>query len=82
MARYIAYRISYVCLLFLFVVPHVAAQDKGEAVYPTAPTDVRPLLVGTHIPEVSLKTATGQPFDLAVAVAGKPAVLVFYRGWW
>ena len=47
-----------------------------------APYAVRPLLIGATIPEATLMTATGEPFDLNAAVAQKPTVLIFYRGGW
>jgi len=40
------------------------------------------LSVGETIPDLVLRTATGQPFDLIEAVSNQPAVLVFYRGGW
>ena len=43
---------------------------------------VRPLLVGSQIPAVQLKTASGEAYDLQKAAAEKPSVLIFYRGGW
>jgi peroxiredoxin len=34
------------------------------------------------VPEVTLRTADGEAFDLSAAVSRKPAVLIFYRGGW
>lgn len=47
-----------------------------------SPRDICPLLNGMRIPELTLSTADGVPFDLAQALNAKPAVLVFYRGGW
>lgn len=55
-----------------------AAPDK----VPTVATDVRPLLVGSALPKITLRDESGKAFDLNAAVAAKPAVLVFYRGGW
>ena len=48
--------------------------DKAE--------EVRPLLMGAAVPEISLRTAEGEAFDLNAAIAEKPTVLIFYRGGW
>jgi len=48
----------------------------------SSPERVHPSFVGTKIPEVSVRTADGTPFDLAAAIKTKPTVLVFYRGGW
>jgi hypothetical protein len=47
----------------------------------TSPERVCPLFNGVKIPQVSVKTADGAPFELMAAVQAKP-VLVFYRGGW
>lgn len=46
----------------------------------TSPERVCPLLNGVKIPQVSIKTADGTPFDLVAAIQTNPAVLGFYRG--
>jgi peroxiredoxin len=44
---------------------------------------IHPLPVGTHIPANNVvQTVDGKPFDLNAAVAGKPTILIFYRGGW
>jgi hypothetical protein len=48
----------------------------------TSPERVCPLLNGVKIPQVSVKTTDGTPFELMAAIQIKPAVLVFYRGGW
>lgn len=47
-----------------------------------APDQVRPLLLGSALPDVSLRTLEGESVALRDAVAGKPALIVFYRGGW
>jgi peroxiredoxin len=49
---------------------------------PSSPQDVCPILTGTTIPAVTLRTAKGEAFDLNSAVSRQPSVLVFYRGGW
>ncbi len=79
---------SRVLLLFplsaiLFHFTFSDAKEPGdESTLPNAPSDVRPLLVGTHIPDVDLKITKGRRFDLKDALSKKPTVLVFYRGFW
>jgi peroxiredoxin len=48
----------------------------------TSPERVCPLFNGVKIPQVSVKTVDGAPFELIAAIQTKPAVLVFYRGGW
>jgi peroxiredoxin len=43
---------------------------------------VEPLKPGDPLPEVTLKTVENQSVPLQQLVAGKPTVLIFYRGGW
>jgi peroxiredoxin len=44
---------------------------------------IRPLPAGARMPaDTRVLTVDGRPFDLSAAVAGKPTVLIFYRGGW
>ena len=50
---------------------------------PAASSDaVTPALIGTQVPALTLRDVDGKPFDLQVAVAKAPTILVFYRGGW
>jgi len=53
-----------------------------SATVPASPQDVCPVLTGTTMPAVTLRTADGDSFDLNKAVSRQPSVLVFYRGGW
>lgn len=67
----------------LTVLAHVsAASVAADPPLASAPDQVRPLLLGSTIPDVELLTLDGQPTTLKAQVNGKPAVLVFYRGGW
>ena len=57
----------------------VSAAASGLA---ASATEVRPLLLGSKVPEVGLQTVAGTDTTLNALLAGKPAVLVFYRGGW
>ena len=48
----------------------------------SAPDQVHPILLGSAMPDVPLHTLDGQSTTLKAQVAGKPAILVFYRGGW
>ena len=52
------------------------------AAVPPSPADVCPLLTGTAIPQVILRSVDGEAFDLSSAVRQQASVLVFYRGGW
>lgn len=47
-----------------------------------APDQIRPILLGSKLPQVALRTLDGKATTLHAQVAGKPAILVFYRGGW
>ena len=44
--------------------------------------EAQPLPLGAKVPSALVKTMDGAELDLAAAVAGKPTLLVFYRGSW
>lgn len=44
--------------------------------------DVTPILNGTSVPNVMVKTAEGVPLSLPALLMEKPSVIVFYRGGW
>jgi peroxiredoxin len=67
----------FLIFMLLLVSQHIAASELASA-----PDQVRPILLGSAMPNVNLKTAAGKPLTLKNAVNGKPAVLVFYRGGW
>lgn len=43
---------------------------------------VRPLLIGAALPQANLRDSNGKLITLAQIGAGKPTVMVFYRGGW
>lgn len=49
---------------------------------PTSAQDIKPLLIGASVPDVTLQTPDGKAFNLKAAAAKKPTVLIFYRGGW
>lgn len=69
-------RLIFAGLLWVSSLPAFAAE------LPTDPSAVRPLPVGSAVPELSLRDVAGKPRRLHQVLAGKPALLVFYRGGW
>jgi len=47
-----------------------------------SPHDVRPLLVGAEVPDITLTAADGKSFDLRTKTAEQRAIVIFYRGGW
>jgi peroxiredoxin len=52
------------------------------AVVAPSPQEVDPVLVGSPAPDAPLRTLDDQATTLHAQLAGKPTVLVFYRGGW
>lgn len=57
-------------------------KSSAESAVAASAGEVRPLLIGAKVPEVTLKTATGKPVNLRKTVMEKPTVVIFYRGGW
>ncbi len=49
---------------------------------PYAPADVRPAMIGSRVPDVTLWTPEGNHAELREVVAEQPTVLMVYRGDW
>jgi hypothetical protein len=47
-----------------------------------SPDQVRPLLIGAEVPELTLTAADGTVFDMRAAAGEQRAIIVFYRGGW
>ncbi|MBT0586807.1 peroxiredoxin-like family protein [Alteromonas oceanisediminis] len=44
--------------------------------------DIRPLLIGQFVPDVTVKTTFGGDISLLSLIEKKPAIVIFYRGGW
>jgi len=64
-------------LLTLFLSTLTFAQD-----YAMSADEVNPVLIGSTIPDVSVKNIDGEDVRLHDIVKEKPTILVFYRGGW
>jgi peroxiredoxin len=45
-------------------------------------SEICPILLGTHLPDATVKTVKGKSVSLRDTIAGSPAVLIVYRGGW
>jgi peroxiredoxin len=59
-----------------------AASSSASNELAASADQIRPALLGSKLPEVALTTLDGKATTLKAQVAGKPAILVFYRGGW
>lgn len=66
--------------LSILTTPVVAATT--DAGVPSDAAEIKPLLVGSQIPSVSVKTADGKSIRLESHLKDKKTVLIFYRGGW
>ena len=48
----------------------------------SSPEAAKPLPVGASVPSATVRNADGAELDLATEVAGKPTLVIFYRGSW
>jgi peroxiredoxin len=68
-------------LLLLAAVLAVAPAVYADG-FAASPSEIRPLLVGATAPDSPLRGMDGKPVTLKTALAGKPGVVIFYRGGW
>ena len=59
-----------------------ASAHTATSGVPDAPENVVPLVVGAHVPKVSVKSLEGKTVNLPKFLSSQPTVLVFYRGGW
>jgi hypothetical protein len=59
-----------------------ADTDDINSGVPDSAEKIKPLKTGEKLPDLTLTTEEGKPFELGSAVSKQPAVLVFYRGRW
>ena len=66
------------CPSFLMVPGGAAGADT----LPTDPNDIRPLLVGSSVPDARVRDVQGETHTLPEIMDGTPTVLIVYRGGW
>ena len=69
-------------LLFLGQTTAPATRPSSVGKIVASAEDVAPLGKGAKAPKLTLKTATGEPFDLNASIGKQATVLIFYRGGW
>jgi peroxiredoxin len=57
-----------------------AAEDPAPV--PNRAEDVKPIRAGDTLPAAELRSPDAQPVDLQSLIAGKPTILILYRGGW
>ena len=73
-------------ILFLILAVGIAvagqasAADRGDV--PTSPREIRPLLIGATIPDVTVRDAAGADVALKDVFRKEPTILIVYRGGW
>jgi peroxiredoxin len=60
----------------------LSSTSLAAAEFAASADQVRPVLLGSKLPEVALTNLAGKATTLKEQVAGKPTILVFYRGGW
>ena len=81
MARKPLRSVLLLCLAAWFVVAGQShASDPGGV--PTSPQEIRPLLIGAKVPDVSVRTAEGADIALPDVFRKEPTILIVYRGGW
>ncbi|MBU1101510.1 MAG: AhpC/TSA family protein [Bacteroidetes bacterium] len=69
--------------LYLILIISSSLMNAQVATFvPDNPEDIKPILVGTQLPELLVKTPTGSNFDVTESVKEKPTILIFFRGGW
>jgi peroxiredoxin len=74
MKKYLLVALLSIVSLNIFAIDRSQIRDKAE--------DVTPILIGSTVPNVTVKTVDGSPVSLAALLMQKPTVIVFYRGGW
>lgn len=70
-------------LLLAFSASSMATSDmEDDDKIPASPEQIRPILVGQKIPQLTLTSIDGLPYNVNAESAKKPTILIFYRGGW
>jgi len=64
------------------IVAALCLSGPSRAELPGSAEEIRPLLIGATVPELTLRSADGSGFDLGKAIKKQPTILIFYRGGW
>ncbi len=80
----VRFKVFILQIVLLFSLPALSFAEQPAAVQTvaTSPDAICPLLIGSPVPDLTVKTVAGESFDLKAAIRSKPTVLIFYRGGW
>lgn len=67
-------------MMMLFMVTNVRAATNGEVA--SSAEEICPVREGMELPDLTVFSIEGEPFNINEAVARQPTVLVVYRGGW
>ncbi len=71
-----------VIVLFLGVLTAASWADTHKPFIAESPDQIRPLMIGAHIPDVTLVTPDHERVVLREVLAKQPTILIYYRGGW
>ena len=66
----------------LSLIATLALGLTAQAAFAPSAAEAKPVAPGRPVPSVTVLTADGDVLDLAAATAGRPTLLLFYRGGW
>lgn len=69
-------------LLSVWVAASACAKEPAKLAAESDPERVTPAAVGSKAPDANVVTLDGKATALTAALAGKPTVVIFYRGGW
>ena len=75
-------RICFLSFIALVFSSNLLANGFERGTIAEAAENVTPLLNGQSLPNVTLKTAEGDPVSLKALAMQKPSIILFYRGGW
>ena len=69
-------------LSLLFFAMTLSSNAAGAGEIAASAEEIRPLLIGSTVPDVQVQTADGESVSFPAALGDGPAVVVFYRAGW
>jgi len=72
----------FVAVLLLGVLTAASRADTQGPFIADSPEQIKPLMIGAHVPDVTLITPDHQPVVLRDVLAKQPTILIYYRGGW
>ncbi len=73
-------KIGVILLIMIAITSFPEAKINDDV--PESANDIMPLLIGSDVPEVIVKSIEGLEVNLREEILKKPTVLIFYRGGW